>query len=100
MFNQNIFWAAFGRAGMLVDAVYQPTSGPAGAVKVGFVEPDVLLMSEMVQAAQTRIEYETATMPDLKNGESITIGTDAYKVRGIPQKKGDGFFSTVELIKQ
>ena len=98
--SEEDFFAAFDDAGMLSAATYQPAVGAAVSVKVGFSQPDTLLLNEMVQVSQYQIEYETATMPDLDDGESITIGVDAYKVRGIPQKKGDGFFSTVELIKQ
>lgn len=99
MFNPNIFWSAFSRAGMLTAATYQPAAGPAIPVQVGFTQPDVLLLGDMVQSTDYAIEYQTADMPALASGETITIGATTYKVRRNPEKKGDGTFSHVLLTK-
>jgi len=99
VWSEEDFFAAFEEAGMLTDALYTPSLGDARTVKVGFAQPDTLLLNEMVQVAQYQIEYETAVMPDLADGESIVIGGETYLVRGEPQKKGDGYYSTAELIK-
>ncbi len=97
--SEEDFFEAFSDAGMLVEALYQPSIGDAVTVKVGFVQPDALLMSEMVQATQYHIEFETSVMPNLRSGEWLTISGNQYKVRGAPEKKADGFFSTVELAR-
>lgn len=97
-FDAAIFWPAFAAAGMLTEAVYMPAGGGQMPVQVGFVRPEALLLGDMVQVEQTRIEYETSAMPDLAHGESINIGAVAYTVRGEPEKKGDGYFSTAELV--
>lgn len=100
MFDPSIFWSAFSRAGMLVEATYHPAAGPAvPGIQVGFTQPDVLMMGDMVQSTDYAIEYQTADMPALARGETITIGSDTYKARRPPEKKGDGTFSHVLLSK-
>ena len=97
--SEEDFFAAFSDAGMLSDAVYQPAAGDPVPVSVGFSQPDALLLNEMVKITQYQIEYETAAMPALQDGETITIGATAYTVTGTPEKKGDGYFSTAEVLK-
>ena len=81
---------------MLVNAY---RNGGTDPIPVGFAKPDELLLDEMVKVSRTEIEYETASMPDLDDGDTIRIGVDNYTVRGAPKKKADGYFSTAELIK-
>ena len=98
--SEDIFFPAFADAGMLTDATYQPSSGPAvPGIQVGFVQPDALMLGDMVQSTEYAIEYRTADMPALKMGETITMGVDTYKVRRNPEKKGDGAFSHALLTK-
>jgi len=100
MFDPNVFWSAFGRAGLLTGAVYRPAAGPAvPGIQVGFTRPDVLLLGDMVQSTDYAIEYQTADMPALAIGETLAIGADTYRVRRNPEKKGDGTFSHVLLTK-
>lgn len=86
-------------AGMLKVARYQPPSGPAVDIDVGFRAPDALLLDGQVQSTQYEVEYQTADMPALKLDETLTIDGTAYKVRTKPEKRGDGFFSTAMLSK-
>jgi hypothetical protein len=94
--SEEDFFSAFDDAGMLVDAY---RDGYANPVKVGFAQPTDLLLNEMVQVSKYEIEYETAVMPNLVANERLTINGTVYRVATDPEKKGNGFFSTVELIK-
>lgn len=91
---------------MLADVTYQPESGPAvPGIKVGFAQPDVAMLADLVQSTEYEIEFQTTDMPALKIGEMLdithpqTLVTDKYKVRRNPEKKGDGMFSKVLLTK-
>jgi hypothetical protein len=97
--DPSVFWPAFAAVGVLEEALYHPAAGEPFAVRVGLVMPDALLMGEMVQVTQCEIEYETAAMPALRDGEALDIGTDVYTVRGKPRKKDDGYFSVAEVMK-
>ncbi|SNT28918.1 hypothetical protein SAMN06265795_12238 [Noviherbaspirillum humi] len=97
--SEEDFFAAFSDAGMLTAAVYQPAIGNPVPLQVGFVQPDVLLLDERVQASQVEIEFETARAPLMRQGDTIVIGNDVYRVRGTPTKKADGYFSTVQIGK-
>ncbi|WP_136419967.1 hypothetical protein [Herbaspirillum sp. ST 5-3] len=99
-FDASVLWPALKAAGMLVEAEYQPSSGPSAPVDIGFVQPDVQLLGGMVQSSEFEIEFQTADMPALQMGETLTFGAATYKIRANPKKKGDGFFSTVTLSKQ
>lgn len=84
---------------MLLDAVYQPTAGSPIPLQVGFVQPDVDLASGLVQSTEYKIEYQTAEMPAAKIGESIVVDGSNFKMRANPEKRGNGYFSTVALTK-
>lgn len=103
-FDCSVLWEALGAAGMLLDAEYQPATGSAAPLQVGFVQPDLDVVSGMVQSTEYKIEFQTSDMPTAKIGESILITNSAgvdvpYKMRANPEKRGDGYFSTVALTK-
>jgi hypothetical protein len=86
---------------MLIDALYEPSGGgDAIAVQVGFSQPDTNFLDDRVQSTEYEIEYATVVMQALRVGETIRIGTDVYKVRNTPEKRGDGYFSVAQLTKQ
>jgi hypothetical protein len=102
--DPSVFWQAFSAAGMLVQANYQPRSGQAVDLEVGFSQPDMQLGGDLMQSTEYEIEYPTALMPAVKIDEAITISGSAdadgnYKVRANPEKVGDGYFSKLKLTK-
>jgi len=92
------FFEAFNDEGMLQEAVYHAPGGDV-PVTVGFSQPDSLVLTDMVQSTEYVIEFQTADMPSLAMGETITIGEATYKVRRNPEKQLDGTFSQVLLTK-
>lgn len=96
--NPSIFWSAFANAGMLVDAVCQSGNVGTVSVKVGFSQPDQVVLDGMVHSTDYSIEYQRADVA-LRRGDTVTINSTAYTVRQTPQQKGDGFFMTALLEK-
>lgn len=98
--SENDFFAAFKDAGMLDEAVFVGTDGTEHRTDVGFVRPDELLLNEMVHITQYQIEYESATLPGLRDGSEIVIVGKKYSVQGKPLAQANGFYSIAGLIKK
>ena len=89
-FHSNRFWNAFERAGMLVSCFYiAPGGGVRTEVKVRWKEPD----REALGGQMTRdyaIEYRVADLPDLAEGDVLSIEDRAvgcpsdFRVRETP----------------
>ena len=99
MFDPTLLFPAFQAAGMLHCALRTDCMPPA-EFQVGFVQPGQLILGEAVHSDQIEIEYETRAAPDLRPGERIALCGQTFRVRQPALKKGDGFFSTVELEVQ
>lgn len=93
---------AFARHGILAQGIYKP-----GASALPFVcdlqQPDVLVLGEQHQTTSYEIEYETASVPTMREGDLVQItwlGTTAqYRVRNAPNTQGSGYYSKAELTK-
>lgn len=89
------FWAAFADAGMLVECTWmQPGGDVPATVLVRRLEPDVTTMMHHVASKEYAIEYRTADMPTLKEGDLLSLaepdGSKAdYRVREDPTVRGD-----------
>lgn len=84
------FWQAFEDAGMLVDCTFaQPGCSELTTVKVAWREPDNNLMNGS-RSKDFEIEYRVCDMPDLKEGDVLSIeepnaiGNADYRVREDP----------------
>jgi hypothetical protein len=95
-FHSSRFWSAFDRANMLVDCTFFQKGGNVPkTVKVRWSEPDRIDEFRGTQSKQYEIEYRVADMPDLQEGdplsiaESDTCSTD-YRVRVAPYVDENG----------
>lgn len=98
MFDAAVFWSAFAAVGMLKTAY---VDGSPDGVQVGLTTPDVLELDAQATATEYQIEFQTADLPDLARGMSLTIDAVTYRIRRPPRRLGDGFFSVadMELVK-
>jgi len=99
MFDPSVFWPMFARCGLLKDARYTPPGGTERPVKVGFVQPDMLMLQNAVQSSQKEIEYQTADLPELSEGDRLEIDGEVFRVAVYPAKQGDGYFSRASINK-
>lgn len=98
-FAQRVYAAAANVPGMLAEAVITPAGGvPLPAVKVGYFEPDEMVLGNEVISAQPAIKYATADLPNLAKRDGVTVGGKTYKVAQI-QRLGDGSESRATLEK-
>ena len=91
------FFPAFKRAGMLDEAVFQPSVGDAIEFDVEFRRPDQIVLDGAVHSTDYSIEY-LSTAVELMRGHIVTINSVAYKVRQEPLAKGNGSF-TIALLE-
>jgi hypothetical protein len=99
LLNLGVFWSAFAATGMLKTAQIELGDGSVRPVQVGFETPEMLDLGGRVTAADYRIEYQTADLPELARGTMLEIDGTRYKVRHPPRKKDDGYFSVADLEK-
>lgn len=97
-FDAAVFWLAFRDAGLLVVANVRQSGAPAKNVDVGLVRPGEVMGFGFV-STEYEIEYQSADLPKLGEGNAVTIGAEKFRVREAPQTQGDGFFSKAKLTK-
>lgn len=97
-FRPEVLFAAFKRAGMLVQAVYLPASA-ATPFDASWKRPEQLLLADEAQSAEYELEFETAAIPRLKRGDALQVAGVAYTVRSAPRMQGDGYYTRVLLDK-
>jgi len=100
-FNESVFWPAFAAAGFLVEAVVWRVGQDAAlpAVNVELAMPDEKLVTG-TQSTQYVMQYQAADLPDLAEGDAVTIGAQAFKVREPPFTDGadpTGYFRKAML---
>lgn len=111
-FDASVFWPAFRDVGMLKLATVAPSGGLyiepgywqpgyCGAegeldAYVGYVEPDRERFGGGARSKEYEIEYQASELPDLAEGDIVTIWSDdtktqgtEYKVREAPFVHGD-----------
>lgn len=97
-FDASLFWPAFRDAGLLVEAAIGTTT-----IDVGFTRPDQLRLDGITRSTEYQIEYLAADAPDLAEGDDVTIGADAYRVRETPRVSdepgADGTWRIATLTK-
>jgi hypothetical protein len=96
-----VFFAAFSRSGLLLQAVYKP-AGVATPFEVGFTAPDSMLISDQHQSADIEIEWQTSALQPVRKGDPIDItmrggAVVAYCAAEHARSMGDGTFSRVYL---
>jgi hypothetical protein len=103
-FPNAAFWPAFETAGMLSLATVRQAGGPVD-VQVAFHRPGRQLPNGFV-STEYDIEFQTADLARVKEGDRVTIWADATKasgerftVREAPLVQGDGYFSHATLQK-
>ncbi|RZL33761.1 MAG: hypothetical protein EOP35_17160 [Rubrivivax sp.] len=97
--DNSIFFAAFKSAGLLEPCVYKPGTPAEKGFDAGWQRPDMLQLADEAQATDYLLEFQTADLPTLRNGDTITVAGASFSVRAPAQAHGDGFFSTVALKK-
>lgn len=95
--DNSIFFEAFKAAGFLQACVYKPGAPAQKAFDAGWTQPDTLLLADEAQSTEHVLEFQTADLPALRIGDPITVAGVPFTVRAAPQKRGDGYFSTVAL---
>lgn len=109
-FFSDALWAAADAAGMHVGCTFlQPGSGVPKTVTVNWAEPDVVNQIRGTQSKRYEIEYRHADMPDLKEGDPLSIHepdgvTTDYRVREAPyvdeQHGADGTYRCAVLTRE
>jgi hypothetical protein len=102
-FRPEVFFPAFARAGLLVDAAYVPTTGSPVPFQAQWKRPEQLMLADEAQSVEYELEYQTADVPRLRRGDALQVQLqgqpEAFTVRTAPRPQGDGFFSRVLLDK-
>lgn len=96
-FDSTLFWPALAAANMLVVATAKPKGG-AVTVNVGFWRPGEERNGTV--SMQYLVEYQTADLARLAEGDAFNIGAEKFRVRATPMPQGDGFYTLAELTKQ
>lgn len=100
--DESIFWPAFERAGMLVDATVAMTGcAQELAVKVSLSRPDVQLIDGAL-STDWMVEYQQHELPTLAEGDELVIGEVLYRVRQDPivaDPAASGFFRRALLTR-
>jgi len=94
-------WAAAEAAGMLSLATVALDDCPQPqAVYVDFRKPDVLVVGA-TNSSEYAIEYRSADLPGLAEGNEVAIGGELYRVRELPRVPdgGTGFARVAILTK-
>jgi len=112
-FDASLFWPAFRDAGLLrLATVKMRAGGPAVDVDVGYVEPDMPRFGTAVRSRDYEIEYQTADLSKLAEGDTLTVWDDREKTSGVKFRVreapfvpdtaiegNDGFFRRALLTK-
>jgi hypothetical protein len=96
--DTSVFWGAFKAAGMLVEATFQPSAGPAITFDAGFTRPDTIVLDGVVHSTDYSIEYQSGDV-QLVRDNVIAIDAVQYRIRQSPTAKGDGTFMVALLEK-
>lgn len=100
-FRPEALFAAFKVAGMLTQAIYRPGSGTPTTFSCGYTQPETLVLGEQQQAAEYLIEYETAAVARIREGDPIQVttphGDQLFRALAHATTVGDGYFSKCRL---
>ncbi len=98
--NPQVLFKAFERAGMLDMGIHLPSATP---FTCRLNQPDLLILGEQHQSTAYEIEYETAAVPPMREGDQVQVTcqgvTATYTVRNSPNAQGDGYYTKAELSK-
>lgn len=98
-FAQRVYAAAAKVPGMLTEVIITPAGGVAlPPMRVGFSEPDEMVLGGEAFAAMPTIQYATADLPDLAKRDTVTLGARTFKVVNV-ERRGDGQESRASLEK-
>ena len=82
------------------DATYRPGGAGSGVpVRVAFARPDVEiggLGDTRLRATSIRLELRTAEVPSPSPGDTVTVGTTVYTLRGQAQADRERLVWTIE----
>lgn len=71
-----------------VDAVWTPSGGTASTIKVIF-DNDYKIIVDNVEGSGPAVTCKTASVPDIRHDDELTVNSTAYKVINI-QHDGNG----------
>lgn len=101
--DESVFLPAFVAAGMTKRATVSPGGGSEVVVDVLYSKPDARLAGGAVQSTQHTIEFESESLPDLREADPVAIdGEGTFRVREVPYIDGlepTGFFVKALLTK-
>lgn len=95
-FDPSVLFPAMSRAGLLSTASISTGLAAGREIQVGFATPDEVVLAGEMQAPQVVIEYQTRDAA-LRPGDQLVISGVSYRVIQKPRRRGDGFFSLVQL---
>lgn len=96
-FPAQTLFKAFKACGFTETATYRPGTAFERDVPVQWLRPDMPLLGGEVQATEHQIEYETAELPAIAEGDQLFIHGRRFRVAYPPQKTGDGTFGRAYL---
>lgn len=96
-FDASLFFAAFADVGFLTPAIIDYQFGGSVALDVGFEEPAGDEFGEVV-VRQYQIEYPTASAPNTRQGDWVTLQGKRFRISEPPRPKGDGSFTIARLV--
>ncbi|HOX90229.1 MAG TPA: hypothetical protein PLN55_11510 [Burkholderiaceae bacterium] len=96
-FRPQVFFQAFQRAGLLVQATHLPASPTPTDFAAHWLRPDRLLLADEAQTVDYEIEYQTADAPAIRRGDPLRVDGKDYVARSAPRATGDGYFSHLML---
>jgi len=96
-FPAHTLFKAFRACGLTETATYRPGTAFERDVQVQWLRPDLMLLGGDVQATEHQIEYETAELPNLCEGDQLFIHGRRFKVFAPPRRTGDGTFGQAFL---
>lgn len=94
------FFESFDEAGFLKSASWTPSGGGAPyTAKVRYRAPSVVVLDGGLRTIDHEIQFVTAQLPGLAEGEQITVDGLLYRVRERPEQILDGTVSRAELAR-
>lgn len=94
------FFEAFDEAGFLKPASWTPSGGGGPyAPKVRYRAPSTVVLDGGLRTVDHEIEFVTAQLPGLAEGEQITVDGVLFRVRQKPEQLLDGTVSRAELAR-
>lgn len=95
------FFEAFDRAGMLVDCIWNPSTGaPQETARVDFRLPDENLFGDELSATRYTITYPDTVLIGLDEDEQLIINGDNYYVTVEPRRVQEGTTMRAWLKKE